>query len=88
MRNLIPSLIGLAMLATPAYAAVEPVPSPAITSAHESVTVEAPASSGLHPFDMKQCIGDSNDCQLATCVRELTANGTLVLCQAHDINFP
>jgi hypothetical protein len=76
------------MLATPVVAAVEPDLPAAPPAANESVRVEAPAPSGLHPFDMKQCIGDSNDCQLATCVRELTANGTLTLCQAHDINFP
>jgi hypothetical protein len=51
-------------------------------------TPALPAPSDLHPFDMKQCWPDSRGCQLATCVRQITPSGDIVICQSHGTFFP
>jgi hypothetical protein len=74
--------------AQPPPAAAVPVPSvpaPAVAGQTETVIVTAP--SGLHPFDMSQCLPDRG-CQLMTCVRTLTRDGDIVICQGHGDFFP
>lgn len=62
--------------------------SPGATTRSPETVIVTPSSSRLKPFDMKQCYEDGRGCQLATCVKTSTLEGSIVICQSHGNFFP